>query len=235
MTTSAGLAASILCAPLIDGPRQQLWPVHQSPLAWQLATADGRVAMCVMKPAAIRLPHAVIVPDLPGGSPPLSVGDGTLGWGRTSARISRWWRPARPVDPRLGALVDRDAAAAFAVDFPTHLGRGDGLTPYADDVVCGALLLLRASRHRLADEVARRLLALDLERRTTATSAALLRLAAEGYCIDPVADFLARLATDPRDTAVAETALMSVGHSSGRGLLEGIRLVTVAQSEGAAA
>ena len=91
--------------------------------------------------------------------------------------------------------------------------------------MCGALVLLRASRTSDSPtSVARRLLALDLERRTTATSAALLRLAAEGYCIDALADYLARLATDPRDTAVGRAALLSVGHSSGRGLLEGVRL-----------
>ena len=66
---------------------------------------------------------------------------------------------------------------------------------------------------------------IDLERRTTATSAALLRYAAEGWCIDPLASYLSHLATGVGQTEQVEQALLDVGHSSGAGLLEGVRLL----------
>ena len=63
-----------------------------------------------------------------------------------------------------------------------------------------------------------------IHRRTTAVSAALLRLATEGWCIDELAEHLTALATG---TGAAQTArrLAGIGHSSGAGLLEGVRTV----------
>jgi hypothetical protein len=234
VTTSAGITASSLCAALIDGPEQVLAPVHRSDLAWQLAGSDGRVVACVATSTALRLPHAVVVASLPLRSSPVVVGGGTVGWAGARHRIRRWWQPARPFEPRLRRRIDDATALEFAIHWKADLGRGDGLTPYADDVICGALILLRATRHPMADLIATDLANVDLEDRTTAASAALLRHAADGWCIDPLADYLSQLAAG-HDHSAAEKSLLRVGHSSGAGLLEGIALLLDERSEGAAA
>jgi hypothetical protein len=130
------------------------------------------------------------------------------------------------------SLVKRlhpEAVDAFARSWSDGIGRGDGLTPYQDDIVCGSLLALTAAGHPAAASIAGEIESAPLERRTTAVSAALLRAAARGYCIEPLAAFLRALpgaddspeAIAARDRALA--ALLAVGHSSGRGLAEGVR------------
>jgi hypothetical protein len=237
-----GVVASALAAPLIDGPRQALKVVHRSRYAWQLADGAGRVVLSVMIPAAMRLPNGAVVPSLPRGSPPISVGDGTLGWDGLSLRVARWFRPAHPALPSLLSRVDDAAARSLVRHWSDGLGRGDGLTPYADDVVCGGLVALHAARHPASAELGRAVAAADLEMQTTALSAALLRLAADGYCIDPLAAFLAALAADDGSAAAgmrrraALAALLLVGHSSGRGLAEGaFRVLGLSDSQLAAA
>jgi hypothetical protein len=87
---------------------------------------------------------------------------------------------------------------------------------------------LHATGHPIADRLGDAVAATDLEHRTTALSAGLLRAAARGHCIDPLAAFLRALSAEDvaptsgaarRETAKLE--LLSVGHSSGRGLAEG--------------
>jgi hypothetical protein len=104
------------------------------------------------------------------------------------------------------------------------LGRGGGLTPYGDDILCGALVALRAAGAPAASLLSQRLTAARLEQRTTAVSAALLRLAADGWCIDQLAAYLHAQAAGVEISA-ARAALLEVGGSSGRGLLQGVHLV----------
>jgi len=237
VVTSVVLCASTLCAPLIDGPRRRLYPLHRNFAAVQLADLDGRVRMCVTSSAAVRLPHAVVVASLPRASSPVAVGGGTVGWDGHEGHVSRWFEPAQPVLPSLCERLDPAAIATFPRTWSNDLGRGDGLTPYADDVVCGSLVLLRAVGHPAAHGIAAAVEQADLERRTTATSAALLRLAGRGYCIDPLADLLAALATglDVAPDAAVTTRLLAVGHTSGAGLLEGVRALLRTHVGGAAA
>jgi hypothetical protein len=212
-----GAVASALLAPLLDGPAQSLSVAHRSRSAWQLADEQGRVVLSVITAQAIRLPHAVVVPSFPWGSPPISAGDGSLGWDGLRIPVARWFQPARPSVPSLLDRLDPASVDAFARRWPESIGRGDGLTPYADDVVCGGLVALSAAGHPVAEAIAEEIHRAPLERQTTATSAALLRMAARGYCVDPLARFL----EDP--TPASRAALTTVGHSSGRGLLEGVR------------
>lgn len=126
--------------------------------------------------------------------------------------------------PRLRAAVP--SAAAPPGDVSAMIGRGDGLTPYDDDVLCGWLAVHRAAGVA-TDEVDRQVRAhLD---RTTLLSATLLDCAMHGEVIPEFAAWLA----DPHDPARAAT-LASVGHTSGRGLLHGAR-VALDHLEGAAA
>ena len=94
------------------------------------------------------------------------------------------------------------------------VGRGDGLTPYDDDVLCGWLAVHRAAGvpTPVADAEIRAHLG-----RTTLLSATLLDCAMHGEVIPEFAAWLA----DPTDSRAA--ALAAVGHTSGRGMLEGAR------------
>ena len=239
MTSESGVVASAMVAPLIDGRRQTLVIAHRSRYACQLADRDGRVVLAVMTRDAVRLPHGAVVPSLPRGASPVSVGDGSLGWDGCSMRVARWFRPARPALPALRRRIDDPTIARFAAQWSESLGRGDGLTPYHDDVVCGVLVTLHAAGHRLAPALCAAVADADLESRTTAVSAALLRAGARGYCIDPLAVFLGALACDTASAETARrqdaalTALLAVGHSSGRGLVEGA--LTALGRSGAAA
>jgi len=238
VATSAVLAASTLCAPLIDGPPRLLEPVHRSSAAIQLADADGRVRMCVTTPDAVRLPHAVIVTSLPRRSSPVVVGDGAVCADDRRTGVGRWFEPARPEFPSLRRQLAPEAVAAFVRTWSVAIGRGEGLTPYADDVVCGSLVLLHAAGHPAAHQVAAALEHVELERRTTATSAALLRLAADGYCVDALADQLAALADEPAavdEAAPATARLLAVGHTSGAGLLAGVQVLLGPAGDEAAA
>ncbi|MFG1920604.1 DUF2877 domain-containing protein [Cryptosporangium sp. NPDC048952] len=101
------------------------------------------------------------------------------------------------------------------------LGRGEGLTPLGDDILAGILVTLadheagRVMGSMVAEELASRPGA------TTAVSAALLTHATRGECIPELAAVL----TDPLDRLdSAVEALLRVGHSSGGGLLHGVRM-----------
>src|SRR4029077_5434882 len=111
-----------------------------------------------------------------------------------------------------GLVVSADSVARL-------VGRGDGLTPYADDVLCGWLALHRALGvpTPAVDDAVRRSLP-----RTTTLSATLLECALAGEVAAGVGAYLRALAT-PAEPA-ARAALERIGHSSGRGLAHGIDL-----------
>jgi hypothetical protein len=237
VSANSGVVASALLAPLVDGPTQSLHLVHRSRAAWQLADDRGRVVLSVITPDAIRLPYAAVVPSFPRGSSPISAGGGSLGWDGSRLKVARWFEPARPILPSLHDHIDPAAAEALARRWPLSIGRGDGLTPYDDDVVCGGLVALAAAGHPATRSIAHDIDLAPLEAQTTATSAALLRLAARGYCIDPLAQFLTAIAVDldaggsptspggAASCAQSLAALLEVGGSSGRGLAEGVMRV----------
>ncbi len=223
------MACSVLLAPWLDGPVQRLQVVHRSRLALSLADRTGRVAFSVTFPSAVRLPYACVVASPASTSSSFSVGDGGLAWGddersRLHYRPARWWTPARPraVDhPRLTEAVDARAVRRLSARWPALLGRGPGLTPYGDDVLCGALVALHAAGHDAAVDLAHAVSTSDLDSATTATSAALLRAACEGWCIDELAHHL-RALNRSEDPAVSRSALLRVGATSGSGLLAGV-------------
>jgi len=134
----------------------------------------------------------------------------------------------------VGRLVDvsvprvRGVEARFArtsttegetVDVAGLVGRGDGLTPYGDDVLCGWLAIHRAAGVPTPEVDAEVRAHLG---RTTLLSATLLDCAMHGEVIPEFGAFVGALATPDEDARAA--TLAAVGHSSGRGLLEGARL-----------
>ncbi|MGW5860653.1 DUF2877 domain-containing protein [Streptomyces sp. NPDC055239] len=96
------------------------------------------------------------------------------------------------------------------------IGRGPGLTPSGDDILCGALL----ARHATGRPVGALAAAVrGAEARTPLVSAALLRHAVRGECVPQVADVIRGLGRDePLDLA----PLLAVGHHSGADLARGI-------------
>jgi uncharacterized protein DUF2877 len=131
----------------------------------------------------------------------------------------------------LGTPRPRGAGLVVSADSVDGLvGRGAGLTPYADDVLCGWLALHRAVgvATPAVDDAVRRAL-----RRTTTLSATLLECALAGEVADPVGAYLRALASTAEPAARA--TLETLGHSSGHGLAHGIDLARADLSEQVAA
>jgi hypothetical protein len=116
-------------------------------------------------------------------------------------------------------LPSAGARPGPSIDVAALLGRGDGLTPYGDDVLCGWLAIHRAAGIATpqVDEAVR-----ALWHRTTLLSATLLECAMHGEVIPEFAAWLRALDTHEDQERAARLA--RVGHTSGRGLLEGARL-----------
>ncbi|WP_165498610.1 DUF2877 domain-containing protein [Streptomonospora litoralis] len=173
--------------------------------------------------------------------------------GPCTVRAGRWWRPPAPRSPltlrdtarataelsrALGAAaggLPSYAAAAPEGDLATPsraddacarlIGRGPGLTPSGDDLVCGYLL---AARH-LGGPQAAAPLAAAAQRAgsaTTALSAALIGHAAAGRAC-PEAVALLDALSGHAPVAPALATLRGIGHTSGTdlalGLLAGAR------------
>ncbi len=103
-----------------------------------------------------------------------------------------------------------------AIDVASLLGSGDGLTPYGDDVLCGWLAVHRSAGVATPDvDKAVR----GLWDRTTLLSATLLDCAMHGEVIPEFAAWVAALGTVAEEERAA--TLAAVGHTSGRGLVEG--------------
>lgn len=99
------------------------------------------------------------------------------------------------------------------VEARSLVGRGDGLTPYGDDVLCGWLAVTRAAGIATPEVDAE---VRSLAPTTTLLSATLLECAMAG---EAVPEFVAWLAG-----AGPVEAVERIGHTSGRGLVEGARL-----------
>jgi hypothetical protein len=101
-------------------------------------------------------------------------------------------------------------------DVRAMVGRGDGLTPYDDDVLCGWLAVHRATGVATDEVDAAVRACLD---RTTLLSATLLDCAMHGEVIPEFSRWLGAVGTAAEPDLAA--ALAAVGHTSGRGMLQG--------------
>ena len=120
---------------------------------------------------------------------------------------------------------DRDATGRAVLGL---LGLGPGLTPSGDDVVAGALVTVRAlGVASAAADRAARTIAACAHQRTPLISAGLLRHAAQGRCVPPLATMITALGgTGPLDAPLA--SLLAVGHHSGSDLARGVALALTA-------
>jgi hypothetical protein len=182
--------------------------------------ADDVPVLCVCTPAAVRLPNAVVTPVLPTSA--LRVVRGGLADGTSSWRIGRWWQPPRPA----GRTPVR--RASLPLDPAVLVGRGPGLTPAGDDEVAGALVAARAvGDPRWGGWCSATRDALR-SRRTTAVSWGLLHHALDGWATPELAAYVDEACTGQRGPAYAR--LLSVGHSSGRALADGVAHVVATRS-----
>jgi len=205
-------AASTLTTAVLSSAPAWVETVR-TPVSVHYATGDSATpVVCVATADAVRLPHSVLVAELPTGS--------------FTVHVTRWWAPPRPSglrvpDPRCWA---RFAGSGYEeVDAAALLGRGAGLTPDGDDVLAGALVAGHATGHpalpRWRSDTARAL----ATRRTTSVSVGMLHSALDGWAAPQLADAVEALcAGDPAVADAAVGRLLAVGHSSGRHLLDGV-------------
>jgi uncharacterized protein DUF2877 len=195
----------------------------------------------------VRLPATVVTAFLPAPGV-LSMGSGRL-WQRSrSWRVTRWWRPSRPVG--LHPPVQRplhSLGAGFApigvpVPAPVYdglrpealIGSGPGLTPSGDDLVAGALVAAHATADPRLPRWRTATLAALGATSTTVVSRSLLHHACDGYATVELADYVDAVCTG-RDAATATARLLAVGHTSGAALLHGaFHVLTTHCLEGAA-
>lgn len=227
--------------------------VHTGVDAVYVETAGGCVG--VLSRSAVRVPCGLVT-DLAALPPPASlsavIGTGRLVLGDLVFAPGRVLDLAVPVLSwdalyrlaHCGAGTDNAAAAELpapalatlqegnAAAVPELLGRGSGLTPVGDDVLCGWLATMAAAGRRespIASAVR------DTARGSTTTlSATLLDRAADGDVLPRFRRLLRIAATQPGRLERAATDLRAVGHTSGDGLLLGTtlaaRAVTVGRS-----
>ena len=162
-------------------------------------------------PCALRV-AAPALGDLSAGD--ARVAGGALHLAGTALRVGRLVDVTVPPLDLPGPVTELPADVVAA-----RIGRGDGLTPYGDDVLCGWLAVHRAAglATPAVDAAVRAALG-----RTTLLSATLLDCALHGEVVPEFAAYVAALGTDREQRAT--DALARIGHSSGRGLLEGARL-----------
>jgi hypothetical protein len=118
-------------------------------------------------------------------------------------------------DELVEAVRSRDPSLAAAVG-ARLIGRGGGLTPEGDDVVCGLAAVVAVAGWDDASREAwlAALIGVDLRRRTTALSATLLELAVAGMGPEPLQAWLA-------GDSAARSRLVAIGHSTGRAIARG--------------
>ena len=188
-----------------------------------------------------------------GHGSPVRIGTGSIDVGGLSLGIVRWWDP-RPslaavclesVDDATADLpatvpgITADAianalalrSAAMLADASARLiGKGPGLTPEADDYLCGVFSTIRVLGEaagawrsvEMLDAAAPAIISIASQR-TTTFSAALVRHAIRGEVAAPAAALLRSFA-GRGDVPGSHSAVLEIGHSSGPALAAGMVL-----------
>lgn len=227
---------------LAAGPDGPVEVVHRGPLAVYLDLGGECVGLlaagAALVPCGLRSRLRQISPGGPvaayRGAGVLHVGGRPLLVGRTVdvhvPRLDRERIPANASDSTTGMATPPAAVVEFVASAAPHgldaaavhrlVGRGDGLTPLGDDVVCGWLAAHRALGVATpeVDDAVR-----AAASRTTLLSRTLLGCAVAGEVLPELGAWLHALTTPARLPGAA-AALLAVGASSGAGLLAGAQL-----------
>lgn len=244
-------AVSLRSVDVLAGQQQSARVLGVMPTAVYLYLEDdahSRRVIPLLTDSAVLLPSGIRVGTL-SWPPSLTAGDQlTIGENRVllpglELRVVRTWRPPRvrigmprPMPDLIGSVDPglRNAAATLVTTAMSgadpgalvraFMGRGQGLTPTGDDVLCGMLLALRAAAPAEAWADSLRLHVARGWAATTSLSAMLLRDAADGYAVPQVArlvDHLFGSATEPPPADLLSRVL-DIGHTSGADLLAGV-------------
>lgn len=207
-------AASPLTLGLLTGTPRPAVVLAAFPTALYLGLPEHATVLPVVTSDALVLPTAVRLPT-PGPrdwgvavGDVVNIGGYVISLPSHGIRVVRSWRPRQvTAAPMLPDCYDWSALL-------DEVGLGEGLTPRADDVLCGALLAARALGLDLPTE-------LPLTR-TTSLSASLVAAAAKGYAVSTVVDHVTAVAAGCPDLAPTRAAVLGIGHTSGEALLEGV-------------
>lgn len=232
----------------MDGADRPLEEAARTRVSVHYETGDPRVPVLTLAtPSAVRLPATIVASTLPPPGP-AAVGSGRFGHESSTWRVSRWWRPDRPVGlvPPCTDLSDLEIDVESAVGVPEVsaaydglrperlVGRGPGLTPAGDDVLAGALVAAHATSDPRLGRWRSTTLGTLGSTTTTAVSRALLHHACDGYATPELARFLVAVC-DGGDVAAARDRLLAVGHVSGAALMTGaLHTLSTHRLEGAA-
>ncbi|QYJ02888.1 DUF2877 domain-containing protein [Nocardioides panacisoli] len=242
-------AATPATAAMLAGPERSGTVVHSGADAAYLHLSDGG-CLAVLGVHARAVPcglrTALTTLDLPHGAVGI-VGSDTLRIADLELRVGRYVDagvPALPSDATDGlpTITDHPAVRAVADELPAAalaalregdpacvadlLGRGSGLTPVGDDVLCGYLATAVAAGNAAATTAVAEEITHLAHRRTTALSAQLLACAVDGDVLPEFAA-LVRSLPDPGRATAALAALVAVGHTSGAGLALGLTLAPI--------
>lgn len=154
-----------------------------------------------------------------------AVREPTTPFGRASAQLI----DARTVTLRTCLLDDADGPALTAA-VAALVGLGEGLTPSGDDIITGLAFLAAQPGMRLGSRlVAIRRAVADAAHRTTLLSATTMAAAVEGRGRQRFHDLAAAIVEGRTRSGVP--AVLSIGHSSGSDLLQGMSLALDVESE----
>jgi hypothetical protein len=117
--------------------------------------------------------------------------------------------------------------ASLPLDPSSLVGRGPGLTPSGDDELAGALVAASAVGDSRLDGWRSATREVLPARRTTAVSWGLLHHALDGWATPELAAYVDEACTGSTGPALAR--LLTVGHTSGRALADGVARVITAR------
>lgn len=185
--------------------------------------------------------------EVPPAGTPVAIGARGLRFGGATVRIARTIDASAPrIDPATVPVMAERLSAALGPGHPRHrtelpqaglrlleaaepdaalalLGRGSGLTPVGDDVLCGWLATMVAASYPGVGPVAERVVDLA-DQRTTALSATLLRRSVHAEVVPQFGQLLSVLANSATDPAESLASVTRIGHTSGDGLVLGLSL-----------
>ena len=182
---------------------------------------------------------------LPAVGSTVSLGGGALDFGPHRVRVGRYLDfTMRSFDRALAPLLAQRLTDSTEMTTNSHevepelqtllrtrpvasldrlLGRGSGLTPFGDDVVCGFLATLLSTDDSCASALHQEVDTLA-PTRTTLLSATLLRRAGARDVLPAFADLVNALLRHPDAVDARIDRLLHVGHTSGAGMLLGLKL-----------
>lgn len=246
-------AAPAWVSDRLAGPGHRGVVLHIGRDAFYVRSRGDAIGITSRRATTIPCTIATRAPDLPGilGTPrlrvgdPVSIGGGRLELGDALVRVGRivdftLYRLDPDLAPSMRACLgdaigeipqggELDAATLRLLcrdprdALPAVLGKGSGLTPFGDDVVCGALATMLALGDPCAPGLRSDAVALA-PGLTTTLSTTLIRRAAEGETLPAFAAVVNALAHHRHLARANIDTLRAVGHTSGAGMLLGLHL-----------